>query len=245
MNDISIILNVYKRPDTLESQISAILNQSVSIKPENIHIWYNKSEIAQYAPKNNKNKTYYANWNTKFFGRFLIPFLIKTKYIAVFDDDILPQKDWLKNCLKSMQDKEGIYGGSGVLLNSKSGYRPHTKFGWNGSHLNEIKRVDLVGHAWFFKQEWIKYMWMEKPISWDNGEDIMFSYLCQKYGNINTFVPPHPKENKNLWSTDLNFAAKIGSDSNSTWKKSGHMELRDHVVKECINKGWKITIDDK
>ena len=33
---ISVILNVYKRPYTLESQIESILNQSVEIKPENI-----------------------------------------------------------------------------------------------------------------------------------------------------------------------------------------------------------------
>jgi glycosyltransferase involved in cell wall biosynthesis len=39
---ISVILNVYKRPYTLEKQIESILNQSIEIKPENIHVWYNK-----------------------------------------------------------------------------------------------------------------------------------------------------------------------------------------------------------
>jgi hypothetical protein len=27
----------------------------------------------------------------------------------MFDDDILPEKDWLKNCMDSMNKQEGIY----------------------------------------------------------------------------------------------------------------------------------------
>ena len=38
---ISVILNVYKRPYSLEKQIESILNQSVKVNPENIHVWYN------------------------------------------------------------------------------------------------------------------------------------------------------------------------------------------------------------
>jgi hypothetical protein len=237
MGEISVILNVYKRPDTLEKQIQAILNQSVQINPENIHVWYNSSGVQQFLPKNKSIKTYSCNWNTKFFGRFTIPLLCRTEYIAMFDDDILPQKDWFKNCLDSMNKQEGIYGGSGVILKSK-GYSPFSKFGWNGGHSNKIERVDLVGHAWFFKQEWIKYLWYEKPISWDNGEDIMFSFLAQKYGNINTFVPPHPENNRNLWSTDYGFASKIGSDSNASWLKRPHVGQRDKICIKCIDSGW-------
>jgi len=240
MNQISVILNVFKRPYTLEKQIEAIKNQSINIKSENIHVWYNKSGVNQYAPKDNKIKTYYANWNTKFFGRFTIPLLLKTPYIALFDDDIYPQKDWLKNCLNTINKSEsnGILGGSGVILKG-NGYRPHSKVGWNGQHLEKSKRVDLVGHAWFFRQEWAKYLWYEKPHSWDNGEDIMFSYLAQKYGNINTYVPSHPNNNKNLWSTDYDFAFNNGNDDNSSFKKSAHYGIRDKICAYCINNGWK------
>jgi len=237
---ISIILNVYKRPDMLEKQINAILNQSITIEPKNIHIWYNKSDVAQYAPKNNKIKTYYANYNTKFFGRFLIPQLITTPFVAMFDDDVLPQKNWFKNCLNTIESNEsnGILGGSGVILKSKS-YTPFEKVGWNGKHNDKIRRVDLVGHAWFFRQEWGKYLWYEKPYSWDNGEDIMFSYLAQKYGNINTFVPPHPENNKEMWSTDSKISTKVGGDKNSSWRKGSHLKLRNEICKYCINNGWK------
>ena len=44
---ISVILNVYKRQHMLETQIQAIKDQSIPIKIEDIHVWYNKTEKAQ------------------------------------------------------------------------------------------------------------------------------------------------------------------------------------------------------
>jgi hypothetical protein len=145
-NDISVILNVYKRPHMIEQQIQALKDQSIPITSENIHIWYNKSDVIQYSPKDEKINTYLCNWNTKFFGRFTLPLLVKTKYVAIFDDDTIPQKDWLKNCVETIEKPEtnGILGGSGVILKTKS-YIPCDKVGWNGQHLDITKRVDLVG----------------------------------------------------------------------------------------------------
>jgi len=237
---ISVILNVYKRPLMLEKQIRALKAQSVEIKSENIHVWYNKSDVTQYFPEDKEIKTYACNWNTKFWGRFTIPLLIQTPYVAMFDDDILPQKDWFKNCLETIQKPEsnGILGGSGVILTEKS-YTPYNKVGWNGLHSDKIERVDLVGHAFFFRQEWIKYMFYEKPYTWENGEDITFSYLAQKYCGINTFVPPHPETNKDMWSTDYNVAETVGSDINASWRKKNHLTERDDICIYCINNGWK------
>lgn len=237
---ISVILNVYKRADLLEKQIQAIKNQSISIKSENIHVWYNKSDVGQVFPLDNKINTYVCNWNTKFFGRFTLPLLIKTPYVAMFDDDTIPKKDWFKNCIETIENPEtnGLLGGTGVIIHTKQ-YQPHNKVGWNAEHLNKTKRVDLVGHAWFFRQKWAKYMWYEKPYTWNNGEDIMFSYLLQKYGNINTFVPKHPENNKDLWCNDWNEGWKFGNDKNASWRIGNHMKLRNDVCYYCVNNGWK------
>lgn len=238
---ISIVLNVYKRPHMLEKQIQAIKNQSIPVDSKNIHVWYNKSDVAQYFPVDKDINTYACNWNTKFFGRFTVPLLVRTPYVALFDDDILPQKDWLKNCLETIEKPEtnGILGGSGVVLLGKY-YAPFAnKIGWNGQHLDKTACVDLVGHAWFFRQEWTKYLWYEKPYTWDNGEDIMFSFLAQKYGGINTFVPPHPESNKNLWSSDVKTGNEIGNDANASWTKGSHYPERGKICEFCINNGWK------
>lgn len=238
---ISVILNVYKRPNMLERQIQAIKNQSTQIKSENIHVWYNKSNVSQYLPIDKKINTYTCNWNTKFWGRYTIPLLLKTPYIAMFDDDILPQVDWFKNCLDTIEKPEtnGILGGSGVVIH-KNGYVPNNKFGWNGVHSSNIERVDLVGHATFYRQEWSKYIWYEKPYTFENGEDIMFSYLAQKYGSINTFTPPHPENNRNLWSCDPVIGNSIGCDENASWRIANHLEIRSEICVYCMNNGWKI-----
>lgn len=240
MKEISVILNVYKRPDTLQEQIDAVLNQSVKIKPENIHIWYNNpddSKVIQFTPYIEDIKTYVHNHNTKFYGRFLIPLLCRTDYIAMFDDDTIPQKDWFKNCMETMETHEGLLGGSGIIV-PNNGYQGHQKVGWNGTHSVFPIEVDLVGHAWFFKQEWAHFLWDEPPVSWDNGEDIMFSYVLQKQG-IKTFVPPHPEQYKDFWSTDYKQGYKLGDDQRASWRRNTHNTTRDDIVNELKSRGWK------
>jgi len=240
MSLISVVLNVYRRPHTMEEQIKCILNQSVPIKPENIHIWYNKSGKIQPDPQDERINTYRCNWNTKFFGRFTIPLMCRTEYVAIFDDDIFPPSGWFQNCLESMVGNEGILGGSGVYV-SESDRGTYQKVGWNGKKRPNVSRVDFVGHTWFFRQEWAKYMWYEKPYTWDNAEDMTFSYLAQKHGGINTFVPPHPPGKFDIWCTDSGKARHFGRDKNASWKRAGHTKLRSETAKHYIANGWKIV----
>lgn len=235
---ISVILNVYMRPSTLEKQIERVLNQTMPVKPEDIHVWYNHSGIKQEDPQDSRINTYHCNWNTKFFGRFTIPLICRTPYIAMFDDDIFPQPKWFESCLNSMVGNEGILGGSGVYVNgSDRGVYP--KVGWNGKKRINTSRVDFVGHAWFFRREWAKYMWYEEPYTWDNAEDMTFSYLAQKYGGINTFVPPHHGDNQDAWCTDPMMGRHYGRDRNASWKKRGHSSIRAETAKHYIANGWK------
>jgi hypothetical protein len=244
---ITVILNVYKRPHTLEKQIEAIKAQTVPISDENIWIWYNKSDVVQPPIKNGKHKTFRCNHNFKFHGRFAAAMLAQTEYIAMFDDDVIPGKNWFKNCLDTMEiyqsaGKNTMLGGSGVLLDISTQYTPNIKVGWNGNHFGFPTNVDLVGHAWFWKTEHTKYMWYEKPITWDNGEDIMFSYQLQKYGNVETVVPPHPETDKTLWSCDPIFGFKHGNDKVASWLvNNDHNKLRDQIVKHCYDNGWKMA----
>ena len=242
---ISVILNVYKRPYTLEKQIESILNQSIEIKPENIHVWYNKVDrIDQPNPKDSRIKTYRCNWNTTFFGRFTIPLLCKAPYIAMFDDDVIPGKDWIKNCIENIKKRDGILGGSGIQVHGKS-YRPNTVVGWNGVKSDKPIDVDLVGHAWFFKQSSAKYMWLEEPPSWENGEDMFFSYVAQK-NNIPTYVPPHDSSNMESWSNVPGRDNNWGLDKNAhSLSHNNHITLRNHIVSTLIDRGWETVINRK
>ena len=194
--------------------------------------------MIQSLPIDKNIKTYICNYNTKFFGRFTLPLICKTNYIAMFDDDIIPGEKWLENCLNSIKIQDGIYGGSGILLHSDA-YLPHTKVGWNQVNNDTITEVDLVGHAWFFKKKYAKFMWLEEPPSWDNGEDMFFSYVAQK-NNIKTFVPPHPKNDLTLWSNNPNLDNNMGRDVNAhSLANPNHLPQRNNIVKELINKNWK------
>jgi hypothetical protein len=244
MGNISVILNVYKRPYTLEAQIDAIKKQTVGIKSEDIHIWYNNPDdwSKQIMPIDKKINVYNCNHNTKFWGRFTIPLMCRTEYIAMFDDDILPGTKWLENCLDNIQKKDGILGGSGVITNGKT-YTPNQKIGWNGSHLNNAAYVDLVGHAWFFKQKYSKFMWLEEPPSWENGEDMFFSYIAQKNG-IPTYVPQHPENQKELWSNYREKAMTNGKDwgmddNAHSLVHQNHLSLRNDIVVKLKTRGWK------
>lgn len=238
--EITVILNCYRRPEYLEQQIDSIRSQT--IQPKEIWIWVNHHEDNEDIDfsRFNVDKVIRNDFNWKFYGRFAGAMLSDTKYVALFDDDTIPGKKWFENCMETMKQKEGILGGAGVILSGEQ-YTGHTRYGWSSTN-EEIVEVDLVGHAWFFKQEWLKYLWMEKPFTWENGEDIQFSYCAQKYGGIKTYCPPHPKDDMEKFSSTKGY--ELGVDEKATSKARNHKIFypqRDACVKNAILNGWKIV----
>lgn len=233
---ITVILTGYNRPQNIPLQLQALKSQSV--KPDDIWLWYNKGSLDQKVPDGVKSIV--CNHNFKFHGRFSAALLAQTKYVAIFDDDTIPGNKWFENCLNTMKTHRGILGSAGVRVNGDK-YWPNTKFGGNGISNSSVEEVDLVGHAWFFEREWLKHLWCEEPFSWENGEDIQFSFLCKKYGDINTYVPPHPTHDKSLWGS-TNF--KLGGDSvaHSVVNMHQHNSIRDDICKHYITHAGKGTV---
>ena len=164
--------------------------------------------------------------------------LAKTKYVAMFDDDTIPGEKWFENCIETMNTAEGILGGAGVRLKEDK-YFGHARYRWCSQN-SDIVEVDLVGHAWFFKKEWLKYIWMEEPLTWENGEDIHFSYTAQKYGNVKTYCPPHPADKYHLFSSLKGM--EMGTDDKATSSARNHSVFyaqRDACVKSAIINGWQ------
>ena len=153
-----------------------------------------------------------------------------------------------------MKTHEGLLGSVGLLYldprppEYSSYYEHYVRFGWPENGNNDIPiQVDLVGHSWFFKKEWLSYMWREIPNPKYNtcGEDMHFSYMLQKYANIPTYVPPHPKNNKELWGSIK--GAEYGGDQNSLWE-TNQQGIDGTPFKQLMNeyfvnqrkKGWKL-----
>ena len=241
---ITAILNCYRRPQNLQPQIQAILKQTVA--PTEIWVWKNYhpdqdsfdwSAFNMYA-RQAGIRVIESNYNWKYCGRFAAACLVDTEYTAIFDDDTICGSEWFENCLTCMKNQEGIYGGVGVNLHTNSTYQPNTRFGWVSGNLEPVE-VDLVGHAWFFKSEYIKYMWMEKP-AWANGEDMHFSAMAQIHGGVKTYVPPHPPSYKECWSSL--YGVQLGVDEVASSAIRNHQQFykeRNEVVERLVGLGWK------
>ena len=239
-SDITVILNAYRRPYNLSMQIKAIRNQTRP--PKEIWLWVNDHEDNRDFDFEglDVDRVFLNDHNWKFFGRFAAALLADTEYVAIYDDDTVPGTEWHENCLDTMKTSPGILGSAGVTLNDKF-YVQHTRCGWPTQNLHTT-RVDLVGHAWFFKREWLSHLWREKPATWDNGEDIHFSYCAQKYGGIQTYCPPHPPTLRELHGSVLGNELGIDDKATSTNSAVSHQRFfseRDMVVQNAIAGGWE------
>jgi hypothetical protein len=237
---ISVILNAYKRVDYLEEQINKIQKQT--IEPKEILVWYNNDQLTNLKKKS--DITYCdCSSNLGVWARFSLALNCKSPYIAIFDDDTFPGKNWFKNCLETLEKFNGLLGTRGVKFSSTEKYFVGEEHGWNNPN-DKTEEVDIVGHAWFFRREWLQAFWRELPeISQSRyvGEDIHFSYSLQKYLNLKTYVPPHPKKNKELWGSDPEIAMKLGTDSNSISYNTERQTEMNLIYLSYLKKGFNIN----
>ncbi len=239
-SDITVILNAYRRPYNLKMQIEALRSQTNP--PKQIWLWINDHEDNHGFDFTSLDvdRIFHNDYNWKFYGRFAAALLADTEYVALYDDDTIPGKKWHENCLNTMKTHEGILGSAGVILDGNR-YVQHTRCGWPSQNVTTTE-VDLVGHAWFFKREWLRYLWQEKPVTWDNGEDIQFAFMAKIHGGIPTYCPPHPPENRELHGSILGNELGIDDKATSTNSSVSHelfFSQRDDCVQTGLQKGWK------
>ena len=239
-SDITVILNAYRRPYNLKMQLDAIRNQTNP--PKQIWVWVNYHEDNKDFDfkRLGADRVFHNDYNWKFYGRFAAALLADTEYIAIYDDDTIPGSKWHENCIDSLQENEGILGGAGYIQTGTQATQ-YYRHGWPSQNL-ETERVDYVGHAWFFKREWLPYLWREMPPTWDNGEDMHFSYTAQKYGGIQTYCPPHPPEDRELHSSLFGYELGVDSKATSNNHAVSHVQFfteRDMCIENCLNGNWE------
>jgi len=233
---IAAILQVYKRPQYLKEQYEAVVNQT--IKPSEIIIVHNDDGKIEFDYPE-IDRLFYASPNQKYHLRFAIGLIIDTDYLAFFDDDTIPGKKWFENCLNTIEKHNCICvaNGRNVLPNGEQ----TCPAGWRVPNEKEVQ-VFFGGHAWFFRKDVLKYMWMEEPILYNNCEDVMLSANAMRFGNIPTFVPPCPENNLDLWGGHPIKSNEYGSDENASYIiNSKHYPERKKVILEYLKRGWKIT----
>lgn len=234
---ITVVLNAWGRPDLFLEQKQAVLNQT--IKPKEIMVWHNHHKTESFNPSWFEGTTYSGcNYNMGVWSRFMMALNAKTEYICVFDDDTIPGTKWFENCIDTIQTHNGLLGTAGVNFNTSLGYKPFEHVGWRKPN-EKIVRVDIVGHAWFFRREWLGLFWEEMPLielPSIAGEDIHFSYALQKNG-INTFCPPHPIGKEEMWGSTKGLV--YGRSGPAISKKKKGWRAMNKCYKHYVSKGFK------
>ncbi len=234
---ITTILQTYKRPEYFQEQLDAIKNQTISSK---VIVVQNKGGMSFDYPKE-IDHVIYSSKNMKFHLRFAIGLLTDTEYVAFFDDDTIPQQKWFENCIQTIKKHDCICVTNGRIVDIEKN-KQHCP-GW-GDPSNTETLVDFGGHAWLFRTENLRYMFFDDILEHNNGEDIQLSANAQIFGNIPTYVPPHPINDKTLWGSDPKKAMEYGCDSVASWIiNKDHNKERFNLFDEYIKRGWKLILN--
>lgn len=204
---VTIVLSGFKRPHVLRQQYEAIKAQTVGDLA--IILWVNLIDNnINFDPEIINNcQSIISNTNYGVWGRFTAALNANTKYVCVIDDDTIPGKKWIENCLTTMQTNRGVLSTRGVIADQKHDLQyplPHSYKAVGWCNPNEtVTRVDMGCHSWFFEKGWLRAFWSEMPetMPMRYGEDMHLSYSVKKHLGLNTYVPPHPIGDRELWGS--------------------------------------------
>jgi len=239
-SSVSVLINGYLRPSNVDRIVEACLSQSVL--PAEIIIRWNNREAAKQSKYSRYFPCIYSDRNTGVWSRFHDAFDLMGEYICIFDDDTIPGSRWLENCLVVFSAHPGLLGTVGLRFKDISSYMNHSRYGWPAPS-ETVSQVDIVGHCWFFKREWLYLYWSEQGPRYLKlaGEDIHFSYILQKHG-IKTYVPPHPQGDKTLWGSLAGSSA--GTDSAAISMHPDAAQKWDVPFHSYLSKGWRLLCQD-
>lgn len=244
--DVSVLLTVYKKPDTLEKQLSAIMKQS--LKPKEILLFQDGINEPYKISINNDLLNLFSKYkindvNQGVWERFKFAQEAKSEYICLFDDDTIPGTRWLENCHYNMMFNKGIYGTIGIILKNFKGYpyKNYYRVGW-AQPFSKLIKVDFVGHSWFFPKKYLEYMFDNTNKYQEYkyvAEDMCLSFKCKEKG-INTYVPPHPYFNEELWGSQKEYAYKFGTTPTAISSNSNSFIKMNTALQSLKKDGWDL-----
>lgn len=241
MQSVSVVLNVFKRSANFSMQVAAVRAQT--IPPVEILVWENGEEtVADLRVE--EIVVARANRNFGVWSRFAFALNASGDYILILDDDTIPGKKWIENCLSTIKTHPGLLGTRGLRFSSKYSYAGYSEVGLYSPN-QEIERADIVGHAWFFRRELLAAFWAEYPNRFPealSGEDIHFSFAIQKVLGLNTFVPPHPPNDIEMWGSKPDLAKDLGSDKVAISKEMGSLEKFEKAYSHYISLGFRLIV---
>ncbi len=223
MKEVLVILSAYKRNYFLE-QIEAIKSQEgVIIKK--ILVWQNEHHVDVSFLREHGVQIFQSDDNCRYHGRFTLPLLYDNiEYTAIFDDDVIPSSKWLSNAIRCAEEYKCI-----ATQNGRN-HVPMFGCGDTGVQEKDLK-VDFGGHSWVFKTEYVRYLWSQKQLSYETGEDLQFCLNAKLHGNIDTYCVRQNKENCG------NLKPRYGGDEFASFRNmKNHSQFRLDLANSIIDK---------
>lgn len=235
---ISVVLNVFKRSKYFKQQLESIKVQSIT--PFEILVWENGQE---QVPESLRDGLVISrsNYNFGVWARFAYALNCTGDYICILDDDTIPGTRWLENCYQTIVETPGLLGTRGLVFQNPLSYSLNSEVGVYAPN-ESTKRVDIVGHSWFFKKEWLSAYWFESNNKFNSllaGEDIHFSYALQKNLDLPTLVPPHPENKFEFWGSNPKLAIEYGSGSESISTSKEGLKRFENALQHYRKAGFK------
>lgn len=244
---VTVILNLWKR-NYLREQLDALNAQTVL--PNSIWIVHYEDHIPLDEEISNEIPIEYfgISVNLKYFGRFSIASFVKTKYVWILDDDVVPSPLWIEKCVDICNKKNAIVCSNGRII-PQGNYRPEgeiwkdyssehfvgdarSPYGYN--RCLQDSRVDYGCSSYFFQTEWLCHFWSYWPKTFETGEDMHLSATLAKV-NIITIVPEQLSREESG-----NISPEYSSDAHASWKMPGFVNQRESVLRDLIrNVPWK------
>lgn len=237
MSKVSVILNLYNRPNSLEVQYQSVLEQTV--KPAEILIFMNKgADVSQFNPRILAEcKTTISNANWGVHARIAHSLNTTSPYVMLLDDDVRVGKRWIEQCLEIQESEKCVLGTIGIISRDLQ-YCNYERVGW--ANPNEtLTQVDFVGHNWVFPREVAAEYWRGGYIPWSPicGEDIGLSFAAQRLG-MKTYVPPHYSCNTDFWGSLPEEAWSWGTEAHCI-SRNYHQSHFGRALQDHYNRGFK------
>ena len=238
------IITLWKRTDYLIEQLEAIMDQTIPpdtiiiIQNEN-HFNFKELDLSRFPIKVIRSDL------NSLYTRWIIGYLANSKYVNVFDDDVIPGRKWIESCIRVCEAQNALVGPSGRI--AKPGKSP----AWQSVDINvkgdpkyscndKDVECDWVCNSYFFKTEWIKYITAAERYSATQKtfDDIQLATTLRYYGGIRVFVPKQPKN-----EIDRNGHTKrhYGHDEFALWKRasSDHTDQRNKLIQKINNSDYQ------
>lgn len=245
---VSVVMTLYKRSH-LADQLEAVYAQT--LQPASIYVVQNgehvdaSAEFARHREVHPEIPLHHVLFsrNTRYHGRFHVAYLAETEYVSVWDDDVVPGREWLEFTVEQSKLRgDALIGAEVRRIKSlfaealdpvNPDMVPEVGFavqGWG----EPDKPVDFVGHTWTLRREHLRYYVGDAPFTYTTGEDIQLSFSLQKRGIATWGVV---QEGDRI--PDTKAELKLGGDEHASYLMRDAQYVRQLLICRLVRAGFK------